>query len=146
MTASNPLPRGIRNNNPGNVRLGSPWDGLAPHQTDPAFCQFIDPEHGIRAIAKILMSYQDIHGLHTVRGMIGRWAPPTENDTRGYAKFVADRCGVGLDDVASIHNMAFAAKMIAAMIAMECAGYAYPADVVIRGLIMAGVGASGSVA
>ena len=146
MRVSNPLTRGVRNNNPGNVRIGAPWDGLAPHQTDPAFCQFIDAEHGIRAIAKILMSYQDIHGLHTVRGMIGRWAPLTENDTRGYAQFVAGHCGVGLDDAVSIHNLAFAAKMIPAMIAMECAGYQYPADVVIRGLIMAGVGASGSVA
>lgn len=144
MTVSNPLPRGIRNYNPGNVRLGAQWDGLAPHQTDPEFCQFIDAEHGIRAIAKILMSYQDIHGLHTVRGMIGRWAPPTENDTRGYAQFVATRCGVGLDDPVSIHNMAFAAKMIAAMIVMECAGYTYPADVVIRGLILAGIGAAGA--
>jgi len=144
MTVSNALPRGIRNNNPGNVRLGAPWDGLAPHQTDGAFCQFVDPEHGIRAIAKLLISYQDVHGLHTVRGMIGRWAPATENDTRGYAQFVAQRCGVGLDDTVSIHNLAFAAKMIPAMIAMECAGYAYPADVVIRGLILAGIGVTGA--
>lgn len=141
MTVSNHISRGIINHNPGNIRRGAKWDGLALNQTDNEFCQFVDAEHGIRAIAMILISYQSIHGLNTVRGMIGRWAPPNENDTRGYAQFVANNSGVGMDDPVSIHDLAFAAKMVPAMISMECAHYQYPPDVVIRGLMLAGIGA-----
>ena len=34
------LPRGIRNKNPGNIKLGTEWDGLASEQSDPTFCIF----------------------------------------------------------------------------------------------------------
>ena len=44
------IARGERNNNPGNIRHGAKWQGLASTQTDKDFCQFISPEYGIRAI------------------------------------------------------------------------------------------------
>ncbi len=55
---SDALPRGVRNNNPGNIRLGIAWNGLAPEQTDPDFCQFITPQFGIRALCIVLLTYQ----------------------------------------------------------------------------------------
>lgn len=71
-------PRGIRNNNPGNLRWGDPWQGLVPEaqRTDKDFCQFVAPAWGIRALAITLISYQDKHDLHTVpTGSMG-WAMP----------------------------------------------------------------------
>lgn len=52
------IARGERNNNPGNIRHGSKWQGLSAEQTDKDFCQFISPEYGIRAIYKLLQTYQ----------------------------------------------------------------------------------------
>ena len=79
------LPRGLRNNNPGNIRRSKDnWQGLRPEQTDPDFFQFTTPEWGYRALIKTLQTYRRKHGLQTIAEMIGRWAPYTENNTSGY--------------------------------------------------------------
>lgn len=89
------LPRGIRNNNPGNIRRSAdPWQGLSDTQTDPAFFQFTAPVYGIRALARVLKTYRDRHGLTTVQGIIGRWAPTNENNTGAYVQAVASSMGV----------------------------------------------------
>jgi len=99
------LPRGIRNNNPGNIeRDGTRWQGMAAVQTDARFVVFSDPAWGIRAIARILITYQDRRRaadgsrIDTVRKFIARWAPPAENNTDAYARAVAVALGVGADD------------------------------------------------
>jgi len=86
-------PRGIRNHNPGNIRWGDPWQGLRPKakRTDTAFCQFASAAYGIRALARTLITYQDKYKLCTIREIITRWAPPTENDTSAYIDAVAQR-------------------------------------------------------
>ena len=79
------LPRGLRNNNPGNIRRSKDnWQGLAPEQTDPQFFQFTAPEWGYRALIKTLQTYRKKHNLQTIAEMIGRWAPTNENNTSGY--------------------------------------------------------------
>lgn len=76
-------PRGIRNFNSGNIRhvKGTRWQGMSANQNDTAFVQFTGPQWGIRAIARTLITYQDKHGLRTIRQIIGRWAPPNENNS-----------------------------------------------------------------
>lgn len=98
-------PRGIRNNNPGNIRHGDKWQGLSAAQTDSDFCQFKTPEHGIRAMARILMNYERRYGLDTVRKIIGRWAPATENNTEAYVEHVARVLGVGTDQIISVADV-----------------------------------------
>lgn len=88
------LPRGIRNNNPGNIRrIGTPtpWRGLSKDQSaDPAFLVFDAPLWGLRALARTLHTYWDKYRLKTVRGIITRWAPPEDgNDTGAYVAQVA---------------------------------------------------------
>ncbi|SHJ72123.1 structural protein (plasmid) [Halodesulfovibrio aestuarii] len=95
-------PRGLRNNNPGNIRKGTQWNGLATEQTDPSFCTFVDPQHGIRAMGKILLTYERKYELNTVAGIIDRWAPPVENDTNAYAGHVAERLGVDPDEAINV--------------------------------------------
>lgn len=91
-------PRGIRNNNPGNIkRTGDQWQGMAADQPDPVFVTFIAPEWGFRAMTRILRGYAAA-GAHTVRAIINRWAPPSENITSAYVDDVAKRLGVGPDD------------------------------------------------
>ncbi|OPZ78458.1 MAG: hypothetical protein BWY78_00574 [Alphaproteobacteria bacterium ADurb.Bin438] len=84
------IPRGIRNNNPGNIRHGEKWQGLAKDQKDESFCTFETPEYGIRALCKIIKTYRNKYGLKTVKEIIDRFAPPVENDTKAYINHVAN--------------------------------------------------------
>lgn len=90
--------RGIRNNNPGNIRHSSAqWDGMRETQTDSAFVQFTSPVYGLRALAKLLFNYQRLYGINTVRGIISRWAPSSENNTEAYIFVVANALNVDPD-------------------------------------------------
>lgn len=81
--------RGIRNNNPANIRRGCNWKGLAEKQTDKEFCQFVAMTWGVRALLVTLRTYVTKYHLHTVREIITRWAPPTDgNNTEKYIEFV----------------------------------------------------------
>ena len=81
--------RGIRNNNPANIRRGCNWQGLAKTQTDKEFCQFVTMTWGVRALLVTLRTYVVKHHLHTVREIITRWSPPSDNNnTEAYIKFV----------------------------------------------------------
>ncbi len=134
------VPRGIRNHNPGNLRrTADPWQGLAAEQTDPEFFAFAGPQWGIRALAVTLITYQDRHGINTVAGIIRRWAPPNENDTRSYIDSVAYKAGVGADEPLNLHDYATLRPIVESIIAHENANYAYPAEVLDAGLKRAGV-------
>lgn len=88
--------RGFRNCNPLNIdrHAGTVWQGQAEDQSsDDRFVVFTTVPYGYRAAVKILDRYQKVYGLWTVRDIINRWAPPTENDTRSYANHVAELCG-----------------------------------------------------
>lgn len=88
--------RGLRNNNPGNIRLSSTvWEGqVSPdQQTDTEFVQFTDPIYGIRAMARIIKNYM-ARGVVTLSGIIATWAPPSENDTEAYTQSVSDMTGI----------------------------------------------------
>jgi hypothetical protein len=116
----NARPRGIRNRNPGNLRKSSDrWKGLAPRQTDTAFFVFEAPLWGIRAMAVILRNYQGRHGLKTLAQIIGRWAPPGENDTSSYAAAVSKAMGVGPRAQLDLYNGATLRALIAAIIRHE---------------------------
>ena len=93
-------PRGIRNNNPLNIRRTSTqWEGLHPVQADREFCQFIDMKYGYRAAFRLLMKYYRKYGLHNVQAIINRWAPPNENNSRAYANYVATMCVTRVDRI-----------------------------------------------
>lgn len=86
------LPRGLRNNNPGNIRHSDDkWQGMSAKQTDTKFVQFTTIVYGYRALAKLLINYKKKYKLNTVEGIISRWAPASDNNyTKGYIKTVAD--------------------------------------------------------
>jgi hypothetical protein len=88
MKASN-KPRGLRNNNPGNIRHSNQaWVGMADKQPDKEFVTFRSIAYGYRALIKTLRTYRILHQCITVKEMITRWAPPTENDTAAYIRAV----------------------------------------------------------
>ena len=91
-------PRGVRNNNPGNIDYSpsNKWNGqlgLEEGVAKPRFARFDTPENGIRALGKLLQTYQRVYGLNTVAKIISRWAPSNENDTAAYVRSVERRIG-----------------------------------------------------
>ena len=113
--------RGERNNNPGNIdRSTIRWEGMSADQSsDDRFIVFQTPQFGIRALAKILLNYQDVHNLDTIRQIIDRWAPPSENDTGAYVTDVAADVGVGPDDKIDLNDAAILTKLVTAIIRHE---------------------------
>jgi hypothetical protein len=130
--------RGERNNNPGNIRRGANWQGLAPDQPDAAFCTFIDARWGIRALAKIMLTYRD-KGLHTVQTIINRWAPPTENNTAAYVAAVAADIGVDADHPLDAGKYADLYPLVCAIIHHENGRNVYMRQTIDAGLALAGV-------
>ena len=95
------LPRGLRNNNPGNIRLvqSNNWNGKisfaqnrdysgSPTNIVKEFEQFSSLKYGIRA--KLVLIYNHItKGKNTIEKLIHVYAPPFENDTIMYINSVA---------------------------------------------------------
>ena len=97
-------PRGIRNNNPLNIRLSSDkWQGQVLPQRgsgEGAFCQFYTMEYGWRAAFVILCrTYYGKYGLKTIRDIVSRWAPAKENNTEAYIRHVSDYTGIAPNKV-----------------------------------------------
>lgn len=94
------MTRGIRNNNPLNIRHSTDrWEGARIEQTDKSFVQFMSMAYGYRAVWKILESYWN-HFLrmgepYTPITIITRWAPPVENDTESYIHAVLSLTSLG---------------------------------------------------
>lgn len=129
-------PRGIRNNNPGNIRHGANWQGLEEksRELDTAFCVFKSPVWGIRALAKVLINYKKIHGLNTVRGIISRYAPPNENQTLAYIQSVAKQLEVYPDTVIDIEERGILTVLIKAVIRMENGVQPYSDETIQQGI------------
>ncbi|HBO1668407.1 structural protein [Pseudomonas aeruginosa] len=140
-------PRGIRNFNPGNIRhaKGTRWQGMSANQNDSAFVQFTGPQWGIRAIARTLITYQDKHALRTIRQIISRWAPPSENNTESYIRQVAARVGVAPDARIDVYDYRIMRTLVEAIVRHENGpgplpeGNWYGEGLINEGLNLAGI-------
>lgn len=132
--------RGIRNNNPGNIRKikGVVWQGQAPEslQTDADFIVFAEPVMGLRALAKTLNTYRTKYNLNTVAGIISRWAPPIENDTVSYIKSVAQRIGVEPNQPLALNDYP---ALVAAIVKHENGIQPYESKMILDAIKMAGL-------
>lgn len=133
--------RGLRNNNPGNIRRtgNDTWQGMSATQTDPAFVQFVDMEHGVRAVAITINTYMSHYGINTVRGIITRYAPSSENNTAAYINDVAQRMGVGPDDALDQSNIPALVDAICAHENGAALWALVPKQTLIAGLSLAGI-------
>lgn len=128
--------RGYRNNNPLNLRRTSDnWEGLAEEQTDPDFFQFVSPEYGIRAAAKVMRTYREKYGINTIAQIISRWAPASENDTAAYIRHVSN--AVEIDQTAPLNFPTDLYKIVPLMAKHENGFQAYSGELYRRGIDMA---------
>lgn len=99
--------RGIRNNNPGNIKKGPHvvWDGEVL-SSDSVFAQFESMDKGVRAIGKLLLTYHDKYGLNSVYSLISRYSA---TDQAAYIANVSKALGVGstqmIDVRANLENL-----------------------------------------
>ena len=116
----NNLPRGLRNNNPGNIRInGDLFQGEVRPSKDKSFKQFETMAYGYRAMFVILRNYIRNYKLDTIRKMISRWAPPKENHTEAYVKAVSDYAGIPADDPINVNDREQMIRIVAGMSKVE---------------------------
>lgn len=118
------LPRGIRNNNPLNIRKGNNWLGERTSQTDPAFEEFESMQMGCRAALKLIRNYlsgSDGHypPCNTIEKLVSRWAPETENATRRYIDFVSRQTGIHKNQLLWFNRRADMVAIVHAMAKVE---------------------------
>lgn len=110
--------RGIRNNNPGNLKISSnDWKGKVPktQNTDGVFEQFISPEYGIRALFIDLRSKLN-RGVNTIEKILPIYAPTTENNTAAYITSVENISGIARNKVLTVADLP---RIIPAFIKVE---------------------------
>lgn len=112
--------RGERNCNPLNIRHSKyyRWEGERAWPDADGFCVFTSLRYGLRACFALLRSYRRAHGLRTLREIISRWAPPVENHTEKYIKWVSEQALINPDEEV-IYNQPNAVRLVMAMAVYE---------------------------
>lgn len=123
------IPRGIRNNNPLNIRIGNTWLGEVKEPTDPAFEQFVSMEYGLRAAFILIRRYIFHYRRTTVPAVISAWAPTSENNTARYIDTVCQLSGIAPDTQLDFFNQEQMVALVMAMARVEC-GQAVPEQTV----------------
>lgn len=138
--------RAVRNNNPGNIRVGQHWQGLMDpiemnmaQQMERSFCVFQSPAWGFRAMAEIFSTYVARGEAKTYADAVKRWAPPNENNTNSYVEAVCDYCGASPNQPIPFPNGDIAAKatMLKAFSVHECGGWLFSMDDLYSGVHLA---------
>ncbi len=119
MKRNEKVPRGIRNNNPLNIRIGNNWMGEKVPNTDGTFEQFESMPYGIRAALKIIYNYMHKYKLNTIRKIISRWAPRNENMTNEYIYYVSKRMEIA-PDTPLFFTFGEMRDLVLAMARIEC--------------------------
>ena len=119
------VPRGIRNNNPLNIRVGNNWRGEKTIKHDNAFEEFTSMEYGVRAgfiiLHKYLTGYNGLtRKFNTIDLIIRRWAPATENNTESYINQVCKFSGIPRHQQISFSQRSLMVAIVDAMIRVEC--------------------------
>lgn len=142
LNLSGDLPRGVRNNNPGNVEHSpsNKWLGLADNPSDGRYCRFVHPRYGIRAFVLLLLKYQTEYRLKTISAMLNRYAPRQDNNaTDAYIEHVAKAAGVTGKTPVSIRDFRTAKAIVTAIIEFENGMQPYHESLIIEGIAAAGV-------
>lgn len=120
MANSRIIPRGIRNNNPLNIRIGNVWIGEVREPNDPDFEQFISMVYGVRAGFVLIRRYIRHYHRTTIPQVIAAWAPSNENNTTAYIDKVCQVSGIDRDVQLKFEDEDQMVALVDAMILVEC--------------------------
>lgn len=126
---SSSTPRGIRNNNPGNLEFARQPGAAIENKTSarPRFAQFQTPEEGLAALSLQLQRYGQ-RGINTVQGIISKFAPPGENNTAQYIRDVSGSLGVSAGDALNTNDPKVLNNLMGAIIKIENGRNPYSAE------------------
>lgn len=113
------IPRGIRNNNPLNIRVGNVWLGEVKNPTDPHFEQFNSMEYGLRAGFVLIRRYIRHYKRLTIENIISSWAPSNENNTKAYVDTVVKVSGIPSNRILHYSDKETMCKLVDAMCFVE---------------------------
>ena len=113
------MSRGLKNRNPGNIRRSKTTYKGEVASTDQAFKAFESMPWGYRAMFVLLHTYCTRHGCRTLRDIISRYAPPSENHTGNYIRAVATSAGISPDQELDTGNHSVMVKVVAGMSQVE---------------------------
>lgn len=119
MTKQRTIPRGFRNNNPLNIRIGNVWLGEVANPTDQSFEQFVNMKFGLRAGFILLRRYIRHYKRQTIPDIITAWAPSSENNTAKYVEVVVGLSGISPDTILAYEDKAQMIRLVAAMVVVE---------------------------
>ena len=124
------MSRGLTNCNPGNIRQSKTrYKGERYPSRDIEFKEFESMAYGYRAMFVLLDTYSRRYGLCTIRQMLNRYAPPSENFTEGYIRFVSEKTGISPDEIVNSRAARDMVPIVAAMSQIENGKPAVMADV-----------------
>ena len=124
------MSRGLTNCNPGNIRQSKTrYKGERRPSRDSEFKEFESMAYGYRAMFVLLDTYSRRYGLCTIRQMLNRYAPPSENFTEGYIRFVSAKTGIAPDEIVNSRAARDMVPIVAAMSQIENGTPAVVADV-----------------
>ena len=125
--------RGMRNNNLLNIRISTDkFQGEVQPSQDKDFKQFETAAYGYRAAFRVIRTYINNYKCDTIRKIISRFAPASENHTENYIKVVSERSGIPENDIVYPGNREMMVRIVAAMSYVENGREAVMSDV-IRG-------------
>lgn len=125
------MTRGERNNNPGNLDYNAEIRyqgeiGLEDDGSSSRFAAFDTPHDGIRALARLLISYYNNHGITSIRGDVSRYAPSSDsNNVDAYCETMERETGYTRNQVLDFTDAGVLAKLVKGHIVAENGGCIY---------------------
>lgn len=120
-------PRGIRNNNPGNLNYVGQEGAIKEGGPNGRFAVFRSAEEGLQALANQLRRYGS-RGINSVRAIISKFAPPSENNTQAYIGSVSKGLGIGADSALDLNDPRVLQSLMGAIIKVENGKNPYSAE------------------
>lgn len=125
---------GYKGCNPLNVRASSDkWRGSIG-QSDNGYVIFSTPMDGIRAAATVIKNYGTKYGINTVRDIVSRYAPASENPTDDYIANVCKGTGYQPDEKLDTKNPEVLKKLVTAMMKQEIGDVPYSEETINEGV------------
>lgn len=125
---------GYKGCNPLNVRASSDkWKGSIG-SSDNGYVIFSTPMDGIRAAATVIKNYGTKYGINTVRDIVSRYAPASENPTDDYIANVCKGTGYQPDEKLDTKNPEVLKKLVTAMMRQEIGDVPYSEETINEGV------------
>jgi hypothetical protein len=131
--AQSAVPRGIRNNNPGNIDFRG-QAGAALEKPGGRFARFETAYDGLKALSRQLMRYFEGKTtgkpLQTLTDIISTWAPGNENNTSAYIAQMSKSMGVSPNAILNLKDPQVMSSLMSGIIHHENGRNPYPGELI----------------